>query len=107
MNVKILSIAAGVGLLIGSSAVVQAREGAAPGQKVQGGSVGILAQVDRDDYRRDRDRDERFRGDRDRDDRITGRGDRDERFERERERSERFRDRDGDERRRYRRDRDD
>ena len=102
MNVKILTIAAAAGLLIGSSATLAARQVAAPGQQVHSGAAGMLAQLrDRDDSDRDRDRFRRereLRRDRDRDEGTFGRGDRDERFERYRERFQRERNRDRDER---------
>jgi hypothetical protein len=39
MNTKILSIAAVAGLLIGSTAMVQAQQPSAPGQRMQGGAA--------------------------------------------------------------------
>jgi hypothetical protein len=39
MNTKILSIAAVAGLLIGSTAMVQAQQPSAPGQRMQGGGL--------------------------------------------------------------------
>jgi hypothetical protein len=39
MNTKILSIAAVAGLLIGSTAMVQAQQSGAPGQRMQGGGL--------------------------------------------------------------------
>jgi hypothetical protein len=107
MNVKILSIAAVAGLLIGSSAVLEARQGAAPGQRIQGGPAALLAQMtgqrDRDEIGRDRDdrfrRERDFRRQRDRDDETTGRGDRDDRFRRDRDRDDRLFNRDRDDRR--------
>jgi hypothetical protein len=104
MKVKILSIAAAVGLLIGSNTVLEARQGAAPGQRIQGGATDLLAQMtdqrDRDEIGRDRDdrfrRERELRTEQDRDETI-GRGDRDERFRRDRDRDDRP----------FRRDRDD
>src|SRR5947207_5374045 len=93
MQVKILPIAAAVGLLIGSTAMVHSQQSSAPGQRLQGGSAGSGPGASGAAPGREMQQQgskpgepgasgfapgrEGAAGDRDRDDRTTGRGDRD------------------------------
>jgi hypothetical protein len=109
MNAKMLSIAAVAGVLLGSTALVQAEEkmsgpsGSTPGHEMQQkgsvpGSPGASGYApgrsttgagDRDDRTAKGDRDDRKMGDRDRDNRRHARSDRDDRKKGDRDRDDR------------------